>query len=277
MPELPEVETIVRAVGPSLRGKRIARIECRYLPMLRPGLSAARRALVGCVVVGCRRRGKFIVIESRGRGGIADSPYLLIHLRMSGRLHVAQDGRAVRGRHERLVLRFDDGSELRFDDARKFGRAIVTIRPEEMLETLGVEPLAEEFTSGRLAALLHGRARMLKPLLLDQHVIAGLGNIYTDESLHRAGLNPRRRSDTLSPREVGRLHRAIRTALREAIRFQGTTIDAVYPGGRMQERLRAYGRAGSRCGRCRGVIRRIVVSQRGTFICSRCQPLRGNA
>lgn len=273
MPELPEVETTVRLLRPMLEGRRI-----RGGRVLWPGTLAGRdpadflAALEGARMLRLRRRAKFVVADL-GRG---DGPAgaLLVHLRMSGRLVLTEHGRGA-GPYERLRLRLDRGW-LHFIDVRKFGRVLHCRDPEEVLGPLGPEPLDRSFSVEALAALLHGRRRMLKPLLLDQTVVAGLGNIYVDEALHRARLHPLVPAASLSRRAVLRLHRGIRSTLRDAIRREGSSFDTFYrtPAGRpgrFQESFRVYGRAGRPCRACGRTIRRLVVAQRGTHVCLRCQ------
>jgi formamidopyrimidine-DNA glycosylase len=263
MPELPEVETVVRKFRPGLVGRRFAGFESSWPRNTSPSVRTVREAIVGRRVAALARRAKWIVFELEPRG------YLLVHLRMSGRLEWAADHGLPA--HTRAVWGLDDGRRLAFADARKFGRIVYSDALEEATASLGVEPLAREFTVARLGELLKGRSRRLKPLLLDQAVIAGLGNIYADEALFRAGLHPLVRCDRLRPPQVERLHAAIRAVLREAIRRNGTQIDWVYPEGRMQSYLRVYGRTGEPCVACRTPITALRVGQRGTHICPRCQ------
>jgi len=272
MPELPEVETLVRRLGPRLRGRRIAGFESvwpRALENFTP--VQARRRLGGARVVEVGRRGKFF------RLGTDQGLWILGHLRMSGNLFLGLPG-APPPRFLRHRLLFEGGSELQFLDARKFGRLRLSEDPDLDLAALGPEPLERGWTAAVFSAALRGRRRQLKPLLLDQTFLAGLGNIYADESLHRARLHPLRNSATLRAEEVRRLHAAIRRTLREAIRACGSSFDFVYstlegrPAGRFQDQLRVYGRAGEPCRSCgtRRVVR-IVVAQRGTHLCPRCQ------
>jgi formamidopyrimidine-DNA glycosylase len=263
MPELPEVETIVRACRPALVGRRIVDFHSRWRKNVRPSLPAARQALVGRQIAALRRRGKFIVFE------LDDGGHLLVHLRMSGRFEWQDEGQRE-PRHVRATWDLDDGRRLLFCDARKFGRIVYTRDFEAALGGLGPEPLARGFTPARLAVQL-ARRRQLKPLLLDQTVIAGLGNIYTDEALFLAGLHPLMRGDALETDQVQRLHTAIQQVLRLAIRKHGTSIDWIYPGGWMQRHLWVYGRTGEPCRRCGTAIVGLRVSQRGTHICPRCQ------
>ncbi len=268
MPELPEVETTVRRIRPKLVRRRIVGIECSWRRTLSGSPTAAARALRGATIDAVGRRGKFVRIDAVRPDDARVA--ILIHLRMSGRLQV-EPVAADRPAHTRLWVALDGGHELRFMDARKFGRVWVTREPESVLGRVGVEPLSVEFTADRLHRLLAGRARMLKPLLLDQAVVAGLGNIYVDESLFRARLHPRTRSDRLSRRQCERLHAAIQAALRDGIAGNGASIDWVYPGGSMQDRFAVYGRGGQPCPACRTPVRRSVVAQRGTHFCPRCQ------
>lgn len=278
MPELPEVETIVRTVGAELPGRIAARVFCDWPATLRPAVRKAEALLGGRRVTAVGRRGKYVVIRfddaacapSRPRHA-RESITMLVHLRMSGRL-LLEPADSPPHRFVHFRLRWKDGSELRFSDARKFGRVIVTHRPEEVLGALGPEPLEAEFSADALGARIRRLRRRLKPCLLDQRVLAGLGNIYVDESLYRAGLHPLRRTDRLSDAEVVRLHAAIRAALQEGIRRNGASIDWVYPEGRMQDYFRVYGRADQPCCRCGAAVRRIVVGQRATYLCPDCQP-----
>jgi formamidopyrimidine-DNA glycosylase len=275
MPELPEVETVARLIAPGVVGRTV--VGARVLWERTLGGTTARafqRAVRGVRFVRVRRRAKFVVLEARRRDREAGA--LLVHLRMTGRLSTGPSGERP-GLHTRVVLCFEDGTALRFDDVRKFGRMTFVEDADASLATLGVEPLGETFTAAWLSAALRARRRLLKPLLLDQTFVAGLGNIYADESLHRAGLHPRRPSDAVSAAEARRLHGAIRAVLARAVVEEGSSFDAFYrtpdgrPGG-YQDEFRVYGRQGEPCRTCRRPIRRIVVGQRGTHLCTRCQP-----
>ncbi|MEW6199723.1 MAG: DNA-formamidopyrimidine glycosylase [Planctomycetota bacterium] len=265
MPELPEVETIVRTCRPRLEGRRIVAFRSLWPKNVAPGARAVSRVLAGQTITRLTRRGKHIVFE------LADG-WLLVHLRMSGRLEWGEDPERPPA-HVRAVWELDDGRRLLLCDARKFGRIIYTRDLAATTAGLGPEPLARDFTAASLERQLRARRRQLKPLLLDQSVIAGLGNIYADEALFHAGLHPLRRSDELTAAEIGRLHTVIRRVLRQAIAAHGTTIDWIYPGGWMQKRLRVYGRTGQPCRRCGTPIIALRVAQRGTHLCPRCQPL----
>ena len=261
MPELPEVETTVKKLRGKLRGRRIKKFKATWPRKVFPSVAGVRRAVVGRKIVRLSRRGKYIVFH------LDDGTVLLVHLGMSGSLSVNNEDAA----HVRATWELDDGGRLLFSDARKFGRIRAANNLGEALCDLGVEPLSKRFTAALLQNELQSRSRQLKPLLLDQTVVCGLGNIYADEALYRARLHPLRRADSLSPAEVKRLHRAIVDTLRKAIRFSGTSFDWAYRGGRMQNELLAYGRAGEPCRRCRKKIVRILVGQRSTHFCPQCQ------
>ncbi len=218
------------------------------------------------------RRGKFLFLSLSGPS------YLLIHLRMSGHLRV-EPATAPPDNHIRLIFHLADGRRLVFSDSRKFGRVYWTTEPALVVAGLGPEPLAEDFTPDALAVLLSKHKGAIKPLLLNQALLAGLGNIYADEVLFLAGLHPLRKANILSPAEAERLYAAIREVLQQAIDHRGTTLDdegycdAEGRPGRHQEELHVYGRAGKPCPRCRTtLIQRMKVGARGTHFCPACQP-----
>ncbi len=270
MPELPEVETIARRLRtgcggePSLIGREILSVEIRHpKPLAASSPEEACARMRGRRFVEIGRRGKFLVCRlTRG--------YLLVHLRMSGDLQLFRAGEPLR-KHDHVIWHLDGGWDLRFHDPRRFGRIWAVESPEAVLGGLGPEPLAPAFTAALLEGMLRGRKRRLKPLLLDQTFIAGIGNIYADEALHRARLHPLRRSDSLRKEEAARLWRGIRAALRVGIAQDGASIDWVYRGGDFQNHFRAYGREGEPCPKCGAKIRHIVVGQRSTYYCPRCQ------
>jgi len=274
VPELPEVETTVRLLRPRLEGRRVVDAAVHW-PRTLGGQDEAqfRAAVCGARVARLWRRAKFIALDLERRRSPAGT--LLCHLRMSGRLVVEAAG-AELDPHVRVVLRLDRGA-LHFNDARKFGRFFHCADPAAFLAALGPEPLGAAFTADWLARALRARRRLLKPLLLDQSFVAGLGNIYVDEALHRAGLHPLRRSDRVPRGAARRLHAAIRATLEAAIEREGSSFDVFYRTpegnpGRFQDQWLAYGREGEPCRRCGRAIRRIVVGQRGTHLCTRCQP-----
>ena len=269
MPELPEVETIRTQLAPRLEGRTLTRIEILDPRLTRPhDLFEVAEELEGARVDAVERRGKYLVF--RLESGLA----LLVHLRMTGSFGFAPTT------HERAVVELDDGSRLAYRDVRRFGTWLVLEQAdvEPYLSTKnGVEPLGSRFTVVWLASRLAERRAPLKSVLLDQRVVAGLGNIYADEALWRARLNPLRQSNTLESDEVARAHRAIRAALRAGIERQGSTLrDYSTPDGTegsMQDEFRVYGRDGEPCSRCRTAISKTRVGGRGTWFCPRCQPL----
>jgi formamidopyrimidine-DNA glycosylase len=266
MPELPEVETIARTLRPALTGRRVTGVRLLWRRTLAaPAADTFQVRLTGQTIRGIDRRGKFLILQ-------LSPDFLLIHLRMSGDLRLEADTEAI-DVHDRLLLSLDAGSRLAFNDTRKFGRAWLVDDPSTVTGSLGPEPLDEAFTAAALYQALHSRRRQLKPLLLDQTFIAGLGNIYVDESLHRARLHPLTASQSVSPGQAEALWHGIRTALREGIRRNGASIDWVYRGGDFQNYLRAYQRTGQPCPECGTPIERITVGQRGTHFCPVCQPL----
>ncbi len=274
MPELPEVETIARSLQSGGRGqvpipgKVITSVKLTWPRTLaEPGKSAFLKRLPGQRVEEVSRRGKFIVIR-------LDRNYLLIHLRMSGDLRVEAGVEAQIHPHDRLAIQFSDGCHLFFNDTRKFGRVWLVSDPQQILGKLGSEPLDESLTAEAFHARLASRKRQLKPLLLDQTFLAGLGNIYTDETLHQAGLHPLRRSDSLSFIQASKLLAVIREVLLEGIRHNGASIDWVYRGGDFQNHFRVYQRTGEPCPLCGTPIQRILVGQRGSHFCPVCQSMK---
>jgi formamidopyrimidine-DNA glycosylase len=275
VPELPEVETVARLVRPHLVGRTISGTSVAWERTL-GGMSrrAFGRAVRGATVAAVGRRAKYVVIELE-RAGVP-SGALLVHLRMTGRLHVDPPGTPVRD-YTRVTCRLDAGHELRFVDVRKFGRFRHAAQPGEVLAELGPEPLEAGFDGDWLHRELRARRRMLKPLLLDQTFLAGLGNIYVDEALHTARLHPERSSDRVGRAKAEGLATAIRATLAAAIEREGSSFDTFYrtpegQPGSYQHQFRVYGRTGKPCPECGRRITRIVVGQRGTHVCTRCQP-----
>jgi formamidopyrimidine-DNA glycosylase len=274
MPELPEVETVVRElIAAGLVGLRVKRAQVLWKRTLAtPAPKRFSQEMRGLAIRALSRRGKFVVAEmSRGFT-------LLVHLRMSGRLDVVRpDDDKRRRRHDRVIFALSDGRELRFADTRKFGRVWLVQDPARILGKLGPEPFA--LSTADFSSRISSRSRQLKPLLLDQTILAGIGNIYSDEALWAARLHPQRKSDSLRPAEVATLLREIKRVLRRGIRNLGTTLGAgkthfVLPrgeSGHNQEELCAYGQTGLPCPRCGAPIRRILVGQRSTHFCPACQ------
>jgi len=291
MPELPEVETIIRRL---MRGEPVERslpvypppighsITCVWTDWPRaayPSAQVIMHNLPGHCIESITRRGKYIIFSLSPCHSVTLSPFaalragschLLIHLKMSGRLDVLA-AETPRDKHVHFAFTLDNGYELRFNDTRKFGRVYLVDDPSEITGDLGPEPLEAGFTLKAFRQLMGKKSGALKPLLLDQTFIAGIGNIYADEALWRAKLHPLRRAASLKPDEVAALHRGIRQALSDGIRHEGAAIDWVYPEGNYQDHFRVYGRTDEPCRRCGSAIRRIVVGQRSTHYCPRCQ------
>ncbi len=277
MPELPEVETTLQTLRPHLVGRTIVGVRALdYPPLIAPYRKEEFvAAIVGCRVREVDRRGKHLLLF------LEDGRVLSFHLAMSGRLFL-YPGETPPDRHTHAVLDLDDGRALHFCDPRKYGRMRL-LSPEAYVildRRLGPEPLSPTFTTKVLAEQLkkYPRAR-LKALLQEQHLLAGLGNIYANEVLFRARLHPCRLAESLSSGEIGRLLRAIRKILREAIAAQGTTLSdrgflfGTGEEGRFAERLQVYGRAGQPCPRCGTTIQRGYVLGRSSYFCPRCQSL----
>lgn len=272
MPELPEIETIARILHAQVTGKTIERARVLWPRVIAtPSVDQFEREIAGRRILGVMRRGKFLWLRLDPPG------HLLVHLRMTGRMLTCgpPDPMAGDDPYNHVVLELDSGAPLRFRDVRRFGRMYLVADEAQVLGGLGLEPLSPEFTAEQLGVILSSRRRQLKPLLLDQRVIAGLGNIYVDESLWEARIHPLRRASCLGADEVARLHAAIGTVLGRAIVNMGTTLrDYRTPEGREGsngEFLAVYGRKGLPCGRCGQPIVRIVVGQRGTHLCPTCQ------
>jgi len=269
MPELPEVETFVRALRRPLVGRTIVDVQNDWpRHVVLPPPDELRERIAGRRIEAIDRRGKYLVFS------LSDDETLIIHLKMSGHLSVVPAD-APSDAYAHTVFALDDGRELRFRDPRKFGRVYLVRDPAQVVGPLGPEPLAEDFTVEQLAARLAGRRRVLKPLLLDQTFIAGIGNIYADEALFDAGLRPTRRSDTLTADEVAALHRAIRKVLALGIEREGASISTyVKPDGEkgaMQNAVAVFRRTGFPCYTCGEPITRIVLGGRSTHFCPNCQ------
>ncbi|MFK7918164.1 MAG: bifunctional DNA-formamidopyrimidine glycosylase/DNA-(apurinic or apyrimidinic site) lyase [Ilumatobacter sp.] len=277
MPELPEVETVRRGLQEHLVGRQITKVEVgRERVVRRTSREALIDGLSGTTVVAAERRGKYLLLP-------LDSGFsMMIHLRMSGQVLLAEAG-AERPPHTHVVMHLDDQREAWFVDPRTFGEVVV-FDPERIAEelpgvaALGVDPIADEFPRQQLRRLVRSTGRALKPLLLDQQVIAGIGNIYADETLHRARLRPDRAANSIDAAATWRLHAAIVDILSDSIASGGSTLgDAQYvdmmgKSGSYQDDHRVYGRAGERCSTCgRGWIRRTVSAGRGTHFCPFCQ------
>ncbi len=279
MPELPEVETVCRGLRAGLAGRTLVRVEQRRPDLRIPLPDRFAERLAGKRVVGVRRRAKFVLIE------LDDGAVLIVHLGMSGRLVLGRtDDARPPERHDHVVLETDDGVRLVFNDARRFGLMALadgeTLDRHPLLARLGPEPLADDFTGPYLAAALAGRRTPIKTALLDQRLVAGIGNIYACEALYRAALSPRRKAATVTGRRAARLVEAIKAVLQEAIRAGGASLrDYVQASGELgyfQHRFAVYGREGLPCpdGPCDpecGGVRRLSQAGRATFYCRRRQ------
>jgi len=277
MPELPEVETIARiliGIHDSAACSIIDR-EIQDALVLWEGTLANQMPedftarVKNQRIKSVWRRGKFLVFT-------LSKDTILIHLRMSGdlRLEMIMDDSGTEiplQKHDRLVLVFTSGNRLAFNNPRKFGRVWLVSDPGEILGDLGPEPLDETLDAVYFHDMLQHHKRQLKPLLMDQHFIAGMGNIYTDEALYRAKLHPIRHSNTLTKEESACLLNSICLVLQEGIRQNGASIDWVYRGGGFQNHFNVYGRTGDPCPVCGTQIERLVVGQRATHICPGCQ------
>jgi len=271
MPELPEVETIVRCLRRRLVGLEVRAVRLDFPPIVRNRGTSYLQKFAGRRVLGLRRRGKMILLDFSG--GLT----MIFHLRMTGQL-LFGPAAGPGDKHTHLRISFRTGeSELRFRDVRKFGfiRGVRTDRAERAPEVrgLGPEPLSLDLPA--FLRRLKGRRGRLKSLLLNQKIIAGIGNIYADEILFAAGIDPRVEISRLGSRRMERLHSAVQAVLDEAVSFKGTTVRDFRDGdgleGLFQSRLRVYGRQGEPCPRCGALIKRIRISGRSSHFCPRCQ------
>jgi formamidopyrimidine-DNA glycosylase len=276
MPELPEVETICIALrnggrgGESIIGRRVEESHLLWEGSLaEPTPIEFHERILGQIVEDVRRRGKYIILN------FSDDT-MLIHLRMSGDVVIEEQTDPV-APHHRMMLDLDGDIRLAFNDTRKFGRVWLVEDPQTVVGNLGPEPLNGDFTPEELHRRLQVHRRQLKPLLLDQNFIAGLGNIYTDEALHRAKLHPLLISNTIDSLQAEQLWSSIRAVLEEGIRRQGASIDWIYRGGDFQNYFAVYQRTGDPCLTCGEPIQRMLVGQRGTHYCVNCQPLPSSA
>jgi len=272
MPELPEVETIRRDLDPLVTGRRIT--DFRVLPgaarLLRgvPQI-ALRKRLVGAQITGIGRHGKYLLLET-------DGPIAVVHLRMTGSLRHRPDG-APADKFLRALIPLDDATELRFTDVRKFGTFDLVDDPTEALAKLGPDAIAPAFDIDALWQGLRGRRAPIKSVLLDQSLVAGIGNIYADEALFLAHLHPEAPSGSLRPQERIGLHAAIKRVLQDGIDNRGASFrdytDGTGGQGSQQHFVRVFRRTDQPCDDCGSVIRRSVVGGRASHWCPRCQPL----
>ncbi len=273
MPELPEVETIVRSLNETVRCKQINRVKiCHSKVIAYPDPEVFIKEVQQKTILNFKRRGKYILMELNGNAVI------VVHLRMTGQL-VYQPNCDTLPKHTHLVFHLEQGL-LRFSDLRQFGRIHLVTKEELVklsgLSTLGIEPLSEDFTKEYFAKKVSGSQRMIKPLLLDQTFIAGLGNIYTDEALHRAGVHPERKASNLKKAEIKRLFQKVQEVLEQGVALRGTSVEHYVDGtgaeGGFQNMLKVYGKKNTPCAQCGHSIIRIKCGGRGTHFCETCQP-----
>lgn len=270
MPELPEVETTVRGLAPVLEGRRIASIELRRADLRRPFPPELRQRLTGARVTGLSRRAKYGLIATDR------DDTMIFHLGMSGSWRIDPD---EIGKHDHVVIETEEGRRLALNDPRRFGSldlvptAVLAVTPP--FDAMGPEPLGAEFDGARLAAALTGRVAPIKAMLLDQRIVAGLGNIYVCDALNLAGIHPGREAGRISRARLNRLAEAVKDVLGAAIAAGGSTLrDYAQPNGELgyfSKDWRVYGREGEACPTCAGAIRRRVDSGRSTFFCANCQ------
>jgi formamidopyrimidine-DNA glycosylase len=264
MPELPEVETVVRGLRGPLVGRTFISVTVLWPNSIKTSLPELQQRLPGQRIEAISRRGKYLQFHLSG------GDTLFIHLKMSGDLLVEPESEP-RHPHVRTIFGLDNAHELRFKDTRKFGRVYLVTDPTFVVGKLGPEPLADEFSLEDFKALFQRKKGRLKPLLLNQEFIAGVGNIYANEGCFLAKIDPRRRVETLSAGELAQLYQAIRQALNSGIAHKGATLDQVYRGGEFQDHFQVHDRAGEPCLACGVEIQRVVLGGRSTYFCPQCQ------
>jgi len=288
MPELPEVETVCRGLAPALEGRLLLKVETRRAGLRIPFPKDFAKRLTGRRVIALRRRAKYIL------AALDSGETLVIHLGMSGRMAVYAEGgvqklgqyvydaappEAGSGKHDHVVFETDAPARIVFTDHRRFGLMTLiptaTLDDDKLFEGLGVEPLSNHFHGDYLAEVLNGKKTPIKSALLDQRVIAGIGNIYACEALFRARISPKRLAGKVSAAAVGVLADAIKDVLRDAIAAGGSSLRDYKQAdgniGNFQHHFLVYGREGEVCSECGGTIKRIVQAGRSTFYCSKCQ------
>jgi len=271
MPELPEVETTISELKPEVEGKRITRVEIfSEKQVATPPVEEFIQGLVGRMITGLERRGKYLIFR------LDDGKVLIIHLRMTGSLLIKPKDETPE-KAIRAMIFLDNGKAIHFRDIRRFGRMWLVNDESAVVGKLGPEPLDPEFTPELLKSIINGRRTPIKSLLMDQSLIAGIGNMYADEALFYARIHPLQPANSLTAEEIQRLHAAIREVLRLGIQNRGASTDTyIRPAGikgGAQLEFRVAHQKGKACPVCGGPIERIVVQQRGTFFCPRCQRL----
>jgi len=272
MPELPEVETIRRDLEKDLVSRQIRGLETSSPKLFQPSFEAVLAGVIGQQVTGVGRQAKLLYLS------LSNSQYLLVHLKMTGRLLLREKG-APKDEFQRATFLLDNGHELRFADMRLFGylKLVDQLELEKILAGYGPEPL-KNWTAEDFKEAVKGRRKPIKVLLLDQELISGVGNIYANEALFRAGIDPRKMAGDLTEEEVSLLFGAVESVLAEALQYRGTTadddkyVDAHGHKGQFQDRLQVYRREGQPCLKCGSQIARLKLGGRGTFYCPHCQP-----
>lgn len=289
MPELPEVETIKRDLGERMIGEKISRVQVKDFRAVK-GSSSFSKKVSGKVVKGIDRRGKLLILE------LGDDAYILIHLKMTGQLIYCHNQEMIAGghtlnkedpvenvggelpnKHTRVVFYFLSGDKLFFNDMRRFGyiKLLSGKDKEDKLKELGPEPLIKDFNLKTFQENLRKRKVAVKKALLDQKLVAGIGNIYADEALFSAGIRPDRPAEGLSEEEIKKLHKSIKGILKKGVEYRGTTFNNYVDGqgkqGGFSRLLKVYGREGEKCPNCKGYIKKIRLAGRGTHYCPECQ------
>lgn len=274
MPELPEVETVRRGLMKIAKGRQINAIDVYYGKIITNDVEEFRQALIGQTITGIDRRGKYLLFR------FTNDLTMVSHLRMEGQYFSQPIGGPI-DKHTHVVFQFTDGTELCYHDTRKFGRMTLVKTGQEMevggLKTIGPEPVADQFTLSFFTDELKRSRGKIKPFLLNQRHVAGIGNIYADEVLWMSKINPEQAANTLTLQQARILHDNIIKELATAIKYKGTTVhtfaNAFGGAGGFQDHLQAYGHGGEKCPRCGTKMVKIKVAERGTTFCPHCQPL----
>ena len=267
MPELPEVETIRSSLEVNLKA-RITTVEARREDVIKRR-EFPLEELVGLTITGLKRRGKYLIL------GLDGSRVLVVHLGMSGRFYMLPEAEKVTAAHVHFIIHLDNGNKLIYQDPRRFGKIWLCQGEDDLFDHMGVEPLSRQFSQEYLTSVCAHRKVAIKTLLLNQNLIAGLGNIYADEALFKAGIRGTRPAGTLSQEEIKRLRLAIVKVLRHSIRERGTTFrdfrDGYNRSGGFQNSLAVYGRTGQSCHVCGGIINKEQIGGRSSHYCENCQ------
>ena len=269
MPELPEVETIVRQLCTrGVEGREIISVKVNWAPMVEPfSAKEFSKQVRGTIITEISRVGKWMLFS------LSSGKTLMVHLRMAGSFSMEK------GQHDRIILKLSDGLTLYYRDTRKFGRWKLVDDPQTILSKLGPDALTRRFTQSYFSAEMQKRHRIIKPLILDQGIVAGLGNIYADEALWKSKIHPERLSNSLSDSELTKLFKAIKHVLTVGVKNRGTSLgsgktnyrDVEGESGAHRAEVSAYGRGGQPCKRCKNPLEKTVVAQRGTTFCPCCQ------